>query len=141
MRQLFFSAAARIVNSVVLGLGSCLNVCPVNAISKTDDGLVKVDPAACISCGKCVDICPTGVMKMIPEDADFLVACNSRDKGKDTKSKCSVGCIACRICEKKFPEAGYKIEENLSILQYDVRGPGRGRCGREVSGQMYHSVY
>ncbi len=108
-----------------LGLGSCLSVCPVNAIRKTDDGLVKVDAATCISCGKCVDICPTGVMKMIPEDADFVVACNSRDKGKDTKSKCSVGCIACRICEKKFPEAGYKIEDNLSILRYDDRGPGR----------------
>ena len=108
-----------------LGLGSCIKVCPVNAIKKTGDGLVVVDPDTCISCGKCVDICPTGVMRMIPEDADFIVACNSRDKGKDTKANCSVGCIACKICEKKFPEAGYKVQDNLSIIQYDNRGAGR----------------
>ncbi|OQY35476.1 MAG: electron transporter RnfB [Spirochaetaceae bacterium 4572_59] len=108
-----------------LGLGSCINVCPANAIEKTGDGLVRVKPELCISCGKCVEICPNGVIRMIPEDADFIVACNSKDKGKDTKAKCSVGCIGCKICEKKFPEAGYKVQDNLSIIQYDNRGPGR----------------
>ncbi len=111
-----------------LGLGSCIKVCPVNAIKKTGTGLVRVDPDICISCGKCVEICPTGVMRMIPEDADYLVACNSRDKGKITKANCKVGCIACRICEKKFPQAGYKVAENLSILDYDARGEGRGEA-------------
>ena len=114
-----------------LGLGSCIKVCPVNAISKTGNGLVEVDPELCISCGKCVDICPTGVMRMIPADADFIVACNSRDKGKDTKANCSVGCIGCKICEKKFPEAGYKVQDNLSIMQYDNRGPGRADAAQK----------
>jgi len=114
-----------------LGLGSCMGVCPTSAISKTGDGLVVVNPELCISCGKCVDICPNGVMRMIPEDADFLVACNSRDKGKDTKGNCSVGCIACMICEKKFPEAGYKIEDNLSFLSYDDRGQGRAEAAEK----------
>jgi len=114
-----------------LGLGSCIGVCPTSAISKTGDGLVAVNPDLCISCGKCVDICPTGVMRMIPEDADFIVACNSRDKGKDTKSNCSAGCIACRICEKKFPAAGYKIEDNLSFLSYDGKGPGRAEAAEK----------
>ncbi|MDC7241049.1 MAG: RnfABCDGE type electron transport complex subunit B [Spirochaetales bacterium] len=111
-----------------LGLGSCAGVCPVNAISKTDNGLVVVDQDLCISCGKCVDICPTGVMRMIPESADFIVACNSRDKGKDTKANCKVGCIGCRICEKKFPDAGYKVEDNLSFLSYDSKDPGRAEA-------------
>ena len=62
---------------------------------------------------------------MIPDDADFIVACNSRDKGKATKANCKVGCIACKICEKKFPNAGYKVENNLSVLGYDNHDPGR----------------
>ncbi len=114
-----------------LGLGSCIKVCPVGAIAKTGTGLVRVDPDICISCGKCTEICPTGVMRMIPEDADYLVACNSRDKGKLTKAACKVGCIGCSICEKKFPEAGYKIQENLSFLRYDRKGEGRAEASKK----------
>lgn len=102
-----------------LGLGSCLKVCPVDAISKTDSGLVKVDSDLCISCGNCVDICPTGVMKMIPFDADYYIACNSKDKAKVTKTNCSVGCIGCRICEKKFPNASFSVKDNLCVIDYD----------------------
>jgi Na+-translocating ferredoxin:NAD+ oxidoreductase RNF subunit RnfB len=108
-----------------LGLGSCMQVCPVDAIDYDSEGLVWVDKDKCISCEKCVAICPTKVIRMIPYDADVIVACNSKDKGKDTKSKCKVGCIGCQICDKKFPEAGYKITDNLSVVGYTLRGPGR----------------
>lgn len=108
-----------------LGLGSCMQVCPVDAISYDSEGLVWVDKEKCISCEKCVAVCPTKVIKMIPYDADVIVACNSKDKGKDTKSKCKVGCIGCQICAKKFPEAGYKITDNLSVIGYTDRGQGR----------------
>ncbi|MBB6480243.1 RnfABCDGE type electron transport complex subunit B [Spirochaeta isovalerica] len=115
-----------------LGLGSCMQVCPVDAIDYDDQGLVWVDKDKCIGCEKCVGVCPTGVIKMIPEDADVIVACNSKDKGKDTKANCSVGCIGCQICARKFPDAGYKITDNLSIVGYNDRGPGRagaaGKC-------------
>ncbi len=62
---------------------------------------------------------------MIPYDADVIVACNSVDKGKDTKAKCKVGCIGCKICNRKFPEAGYTIADNLSVVGYKNRGGGR----------------
>jgi electron transport complex protein RnfB len=101
-----------------LGLGSCLKVCPVDAITKTGDGLVHVDSDLCISCGKCVEICPTGVMKMIPFDADYYIACNSKDKPKVTKTNCSVGCIGCRICEKKFPDGGFSVNDSLCVIDY-----------------------
>ena len=108
-----------------LGLGSCIRVCPTDAISYDSENLVWVDKDKCISCEKCVAICPTNVIKMIPGDADVIVACNSNDKGKDTKSKCKVGCIGCQICNRKFPEAGYKITDYLSIVGYTQRGSGR----------------
>lgn len=110
-----------------LGLGSCVKICPVKAISYTADGLVKVDESTCISCGKCAVVCPTGAMKMIPADTHWFVACNSRDNPKTTKTLCKVGCIGCRICEKRFPQAGFAVTDNLASWT----GPAKARedCG------------
>ena len=105
-----------------LGHGSCAKVCPVDAIAKTDDGLVRVDPDLCISCEKCVDICPTGVMKMVPYSADMIVACNSTDKGAVVKKYCGVGCIGCKRCEKKSPEGGFVVENFLARIDYSQTG-------------------
>ena len=105
-----------------LGLGSCIEVCPVDAIAYDQEGLVWVNKEICISCGQCVKVCPTGVMQWIPYDADCLVACNSKDKGGRVRKYCKVGCIACKICEKKSPEGGYKIEDNLSRIDYTASG-------------------
>jgi Na+-translocating ferredoxin:NAD+ oxidoreductase RNF subunit RnfB len=105
-----------------LQLGSCIRVCPVDAISYDDEGKVWVDRDICISCGKCVDICPTGVMKWVPYEADYIVACNNTDTGKRVRKYCKVGCIACKICEKQSPEGGYVVENNLSTLDYSNTG-------------------
>lgn len=105
-----------------LGGGSCVKVCPVNAISYTGNGLVKVDKDKCISCGKCVSVCPTGVMKMIPYDADYIVACNSKDKGAKVRKYCSVGCIGCKICTKKSPDGGFVVEDFLASIDYSKTG-------------------
>ncbi len=102
-----------------LALGSCIRVCPVDAITKDSDGRIQVDKHICISCEKCIAVCPTKVMKMIPFDADYYVACNSLDKGALVRKYCSVGCIGCKICEKKFPDGGFVIENNLSYTQYE----------------------
>ena len=105
-----------------LGLGTCMTVCPVDAIFYDDGGLVVVDREKCISCSKCVDVCPTGVMQMIPYDADYIVACNSHDKGPVTKRACTVGCIGCKICSKQSPEGGFAIEDFLAHIDYDAGG-------------------
>lgn len=104
-----------------LGDGSCMSVCPVDAIYRDDKNLIWVDKEKCVGCEKCVDICPTNVMKMIPYSADYIVACSSQEKGKSVKSKCSVGCIACMICVRKFPEAGFVIDKNLSSVDYTIK--------------------
>ncbi len=105
-----------------LGLGSCIKVCPTDAIDYDADGNVSVDRDACISCGKCIDVCPTGVMKFVPYDADYIVACNSTDKGGVVRKYCTVGCIGCKICEKKSPEGGFIVENFLARIDYSARG-------------------
>ncbi|MDH3284311.1 MAG: polysulfide reductase NrfD [Acidobacteriota bacterium] len=36
----------------------CVTICPVRALEKRDDGIVDVDPAACIGCKACMHACP-----------------------------------------------------------------------------------
>ncbi len=105
-----------------LQLGSCIKVCPVDAIGYDDEGCVWVDKDVCISCGKCIDVCPTGVMKWTPYSADYIIACSNTDKGAAVRKYCKVGCIACKICEKKSPEGGYVVENNLSRIDYSAKG-------------------
>ncbi len=105
-----------------LGLGSCIQVCPVEAIDYDDQGCVWIDRDKCISCGKCIDVCPTGVIKWVPYEADYIVACNSNDKGGRVKKYCSVGCIGCKICEKKSPEGGFVVENFLSTIDFSAQG-------------------
>lgn len=105
-----------------LGLGSCIKVCPVDAIDYDESGLVWVDRDLCISCGKCVDICPTGVMKMVPYAADVIVACNSTDKGGVVRKYCKVGCIGCAKCTRSSPEGGFVVENFLAHIDYSKNG-------------------
>jgi Na+-translocating ferredoxin:NAD+ oxidoreductase RNF subunit RnfB len=105
-----------------LGLGSCVKVCPVDAIDYDDSGLVWVDRNLCISCGKCIDVCPTGVMKWIPYDAEVMVACNSTDKGGVVRKYCKVGCIGCARCNRSSPDGGFVIEDFLAHIDYSKEG-------------------
>ena len=38
----------------------CVQVCPVGATYKTDDGIILVDRSRCVGCGYCVQVCPYG---------------------------------------------------------------------------------
>lgn len=105
-----------------LGLGSCIKVCPTDAIYYDEKGLVRVNKDRCISCEECVKVCPTGVMQMVPESADYIVACNSIDKGGKTRKYCSVGCIGCSICVKKSPDGGFSVENFLAKIDYSAIG-------------------
>ncbi len=105
-----------------LGLGSCIKVCPVDAIEKTKAGYLEIDKEKCIACGKCIDVCPTGVIKMIPYSANVIVACNSNDKGGAVKKYCSVGCIGCKMCDRKSPEGGFVIDNFLASIDYSIEG-------------------
>jgi Na+-translocating ferredoxin:NAD+ oxidoreductase RNF subunit RnfB len=103
-----------------LHLGSCIAVCPVGAISKDEQGYIIVDEKACISCEKCVQICPNKVMQMMYEDSEYVIECNNHEPGGKIRKVCTVACIGCLICEKKFPESGCKVDRYLSSFDQSV---------------------
>jgi Na+-translocating ferredoxin:NAD+ oxidoreductase RNF subunit RnfB len=103
-----------------LGLGSCVRVCPFEALSMGDDGLPLVDERKCTGCGLCVAACPREIIQLIPRDAKIYLACVSQDKGKGVKSICSVGCIGCGLCAKPkvTPSGAITMDGNLPKIDY-----------------------
>jgi Fe-S-cluster-containing dehydrogenase component len=45
----------------------CMNVCPVKAIQRTDQGIVEIDQDRCIGCGLCAQYCPIDMILFCPE--------------------------------------------------------------------------
>jgi len=48
---------AYIINDSCIACGSCIDECPVEAITEGD--IYKIDPETCTDCGSCADACPT----------------------------------------------------------------------------------
>lgn len=102
-----------------MGLGSCVQVCPFDAIHINDKGLAEVDPEKCTACNKCIDICPKMVISLIPYNQLTIVECNNKDKGPQVKKNCNVACIACGICERNCPHDAIHVVNNLAEIDYD----------------------
>ncbi|HPC84047.1 MAG TPA: dimethylsulfoxide reductase subunit B [Thermoanaerobaculaceae bacterium] len=53
----------------------CLEVCPSNAYTKRDNGIVAHDPARCLGCGNCAWACPYGAPQLDPARG-VMTKCN-----------------------------------------------------------------
>ena len=63
---------------------SCKDVCPTNAISKREDGIVLIKEDLCTGCKQCIEACPLGVMqfeeeKRVAQKCDLCI--KNIDKG------------------------------------------------------------
>jgi electron transport complex protein RnfB len=101
-----------------IGLGTCVEVCPFDAINMVD-GCAVVNDRRCTGCGKCVEACPKGIIYLVPKPQKVRVACSSRDKGKSVKSICEVGCIGCGLCAKNCPVKCIEIRDNLAVIDHE----------------------
>ncbi|MEG0592035.1 MAG: 4Fe-4S binding protein [Coprobacillus sp.] len=57
-----------IVKKGCVACGTCMKVCPRNAI-KVEDGIKAViDKSLCVGCGLCVKACPAGIIEKVERD-------------------------------------------------------------------------
>ena len=101
-----------------LGFGTCVKACPFGAISMSGEALPVVDKAKCRSCNKCVLACPKKLFSLLSVTYPVYVACSSHDLGRDVKNVCSVGCIACKLCEKACKFDAIHVIDNLALIDY-----------------------
>lgn len=100
------------------GYGSCVRVCQFDAIHVVN-GVAVVDKEKCKACGKCLTVCPRQIIEMVPYEAEYLVACNSKEKGPATKKSCTIGCIGCGLCKKNCEAGAVAVGSFLATIDYD----------------------
>ena len=54
---------AYVISDDCTACGTCIDECPVEAISEGD--IYKIDPELCTDCGACADVCPVEVELVI----------------------------------------------------------------------------
>ena len=62
---------------------------------------------------------------MIPYEAQTVIECRNKDKGKEAKAVCKTACIGCGICVKNCPENTINMDNNLAKIDYS----GCTNCG------------
>ncbi|MDP2859027.1 MAG: RnfABCDGE type electron transport complex subunit B [Bacillota bacterium] len=103
-----------------LGYGTCVSVCPFNAIHMGPDGLPVVDKEKCTACGNCVKACPRAIISLVPVSKVVHVRCKNTDPGAVVRKVCKVGCIGCQICVKACPTKAMQFAKNLAYIDYDL---------------------
>ena len=73
--------------------GNCIDVCPVQAITRTKKGIVVISKKTCVGCFNCVGVCPTGTMFWHENIVEPFK------------------CIACSRCTKECPTEAIYMEE------------------------------
>ena len=53
---------AYVITDGCIACGTCVDECPVEAISEGDDKY-NIDPELCTDCGACADACPTDAIE------------------------------------------------------------------------------
>lgn len=73
--------------------GLCLDMCPVGALKRKNNGIVWLDKETCIGCQACVGFCPIGAMRK----SDVRIE--------------PFKCISCGACVRACPNGALELVE------------------------------
>jgi Na+-translocating ferredoxin:NAD+ oxidoreductase RNF subunit RnfB len=93
-------------DSGCMGYGSCVSVCPFDAIHVIN-GIAVVDKEKCKACGKCVEVCPKKLISLIPYKAKTEVKNCPAQAVAVTEFHAVIDqekCTGCGVCKEKCPK-------------------------------------
>jgi Na+-translocating ferredoxin:NAD+ oxidoreductase RNF subunit RnfB len=117
--QIALNGGSKTCSFGCLGDGTCVDVCPFDAIFINDKGVAEVIPDKCTACGKCIEACPKKIIELVPYKQLTVVDCKNTEIGGHVKQNCSFACIGCKICEKNCPYDAIHVVNNLAKIDYD----------------------
>ncbi len=108
-----------------LGFGTCVDVCPFDAIDMGPEGLPIVDPLACRACRKCVEACPRDVLSIVSMSSKLI----HMEEVNDCLAPCQQKCPG-QINIPRYIEAANKGDYAAAVNIIRERNPLLLVCGR-----------
>jgi Fe-S-cluster-containing dehydrogenase component/formate-dependent nitrite reductase membrane component NrfD len=105
----------------------CVEVCPVTALYKREDGIVDFDPERCIGCKACLNACPYDALYIDPQ-SETAAKCNFCAHRVDggMKPACEVVCPTEAIISGDIEDPNSEISRILGSTATSVRAPEQG---------------
>ena len=119
----------------------CVEICPVTALDKRQDGIVDVDPDLCIGCKSCMHACPYDAL-YINEDSGVAEKCHfcAHRTEVGLAPACAVVCPTEAIIPGDFDDPESSVsrisrEQDLSVRKPEAgTGPNVRYLGAESAG-------
>jgi formate dehydrogenase iron-sulfur subunit len=109
----------------------CAAVCPVEAITKYDEGPVVINPEVCIGCEYCIYACPWGALSK--EDIRGVI---SKDKPSGKAAKCTMCSDRVAHDQSPFCVQACPVEALDFGLKGEIYAKAEERAG-QVDGYVY----
>ncbi|ASQ89580.1 4Fe-4S ferredoxin [Prosthecochloris sp. GSB1] len=105
----------------------CVDICPVEALQKREDGIVDFDGRRCIGCKACGQACPYGALYIDPE-THTSAKCNycAHRNEIGMKPACVVTCPQQAIVSGDLDDPESEIAKLVATQQTMVRKPEKG---------------
>jgi Fe-S-cluster-containing dehydrogenase component/formate-dependent nitrite reductase membrane component NrfD len=105
----------------------CIEICPVTALFRREDGIVDFDPERCIGCKACLNACPYDALYIDPH-SHTAAKCNFCAHRVDAglQPACEVVCPTRAIVSGDLDDPDSEVSRLIDTVPAHVRAPEQG---------------
>ena len=102
----------------------CVEICPVTALYRREDGIVDFDPERCIGCKACMNACPYDALYIDPR-SHTAAKCNfcAHRVDQGLKPSCEIVCPTHAIVSGDIDDPDSEISRLIATVPSRVRAP------------------